>query len=175
MQVIIGLWVLAGLIVAGINGYALLSLLDEPLAGYSSGARQARQKFQQYRRLMEAETEKISSGMKLLAEQFSTSAPKADPAVESKNAISPVLPVRVEKKVNRPTVMLPVLAGIVTSRSTAGRVHRIALLNNSVFFEGEMLKEFTIREISTDGVLLAKGKKTWFLKRPEIAYSLSQQ
>ncbi|WP_419661994.1 uncharacterized protein Dvar_24360 [Desulfosarcina variabilis str. Montpellier] len=172
-QIIIGLWVLAGLMVAGINGYLLLSLLDQPLAGYSPGARQVRRQFQQYQRLLESETEKISSGMQLLAERFASRTPDTDSAVaiheKEKSAVN------VEKKVNRPTVVLPVLAGIVTRHTPVGRLQRIALLNNGIFSEGEMLQEFTIRKISADGVLLAKGKKTWFLKRPEIAYSLSQQ
>ena len=32
IQVFIGLWIIAGLAVMGINGYALMSLMDEPLA-----------------------------------------------------------------------------------------------------------------------------------------------
>lgn len=172
-QVIIGLWVLVGLVVASINGYSLLSLLDEPLAGYSPGARQARRQFQQYQQLMDTQTRKISSGMKLLAERFASSPPEAKQKIEGQKQEKP--PVKVEKTVNRMTIVLPVLAGIVTRRSPVGQVQRIALLNNGVYAEGETLEEFTIQKISADGVLLAKGKKTWFLKRPEIAYSLSQQ
>ena len=81
-QVIIGLWVLVGLVVAGINGYYLLSLLDEPLAGYSPGARQARRQFQQYQQLMETQTRKIASGMKLLAERFASSPSGAEQKIE---------------------------------------------------------------------------------------------
>jgi hypothetical protein len=172
LQVFIGLWVFIGLVVAGINGYALLPLLDEPLAGYSSGALQASRAFQQYRRLMGAETDKISSVMKILAQRFAISEPKINPAARLEKEKRPAT---VEKKVKRPLVRLPVLAGIVNSRSAAGQVYRMALLDNGVFSEGEMLRDFTIRKISADGVLLTKGKKTWLLKRPEIDYSIVKQ
>jgi hypothetical protein len=172
-QVIFGLWLLVGLVVAGINGYYFVSLLDEPLAGYSPGARQARRQFEQYQQLMETQTRKISSGMKLLAERFASSTPEAEQRTEGQKQEKP--PVKVEKTVNRITIVLPVLAGIVTRRSPVGQVQRIALLDNGVYSEGEILQEFTIQKISADGVLLARGKNTWFLKRPEIAYSLSQQ
>ena len=83
-------------------------------------------------------------------------------------------PSTAEKKVNLPPASLPVLAGIVISRLASGTESRLALLDDGVFSEGDRLQDLTIRKISADGVLLAKDKKTWFLKRPEIAYSLSK-
>lgn len=171
VQVYIGLWVLAGLVVMGINGYALMSLLDEPLAGYSAGVRQADRGFQQYRRLLSTETEKIASGMDLLVRCFAAKTTVIEP---SKTADIKQSPSAVEKRVKPPAVALPVLAGIVTRRSTTGAACRLALLNDGVFAEGDTMQDLTIRKISADGVLLAKGKKTWFLTRPEIAYSLSK-
>lgn len=168
----IGLWVIAGLIVLGINGRALLSLLDEPLAGHSSGVRLADRGFQQYRQLLSAKAEKISSGMAHLVQRFTASAPTVEHAlaVEQKQA-----PVKETRRVKLPTVTLPVLTGIVTSRSAAGQTHRVAVLDSGVYSEGEQLQNFTIRQISADGILLARGQQTWFLERPDIGYSLSQR
>ena len=170
-QIFIGLWVIAGLAVVGMNGFALMSLMDQPLAGYSAGVRQVNLGFQQYRRLLNAETMDLSSGMDRLVQRFAIKAPMVE-SQEASDKRQP--PMKVEKKVKSPPVTLPVLAGIVTSRRASGEEYRLALLNDGLFSEGDMLKNFTIRKISGDGVLVAKGKKTWFLQRPDIAYSLSQ-
>lgn len=172
VKAFIGLWVIAGLIVLGVNGRAFLSLLDEPLAGYSSGVRMADRGFQQYRQLLSAKTEKISSAMAHLVQRFSVNAPAVEhaSAVEQKEA-----PAKETRHVNLPTVTLPVLAGIVTRRSAAGQTHHVAVLDSGVYAEGEQLQSFTIRQISADGILLARGKQTWFLERPDIGYSLSKR
>lgn len=171
VQLFIGLWMLAGLVVMGINAYALMSLMDEPLAGYSIGVRHAQGMFQQYRNLLSAETENMDSGMDLLIQRFAAKTTLIEPSQAADTRQSPSA---VEKKVKPPAVALPVLAGIVTSRSTTGAERRLALLNDGVFAEGDQLQDLTIRKISADGVLLAKGKKTWFLKTPDVAYSLSK-
>jgi hypothetical protein len=72
MRALIGLWILAGLMVVGVNGTMLLSLLDEPLAGYSSGVRNADRAFRQYRMRLTAEAEKMTSGMERLTSWFDT-------------------------------------------------------------------------------------------------------
>jgi hypothetical protein len=172
LRIFLGFWIMAGLVVLGINGYALMSLLDEPLAGHSSAVRQVDRGFQQYQRLINTETEKIVSGMELLAHRFAAHTPRVDSSIPVEKK---TVETKAEQKANQPTVTLPVLAGIVTRRSSAGQVNRMALLDGGVYSEGEMLQAFTIRKIDAEGVLLAKGKQTWFLKRPEVAYSLSQQ
>ena len=111
-RLFIGLWVITGLVVLGINGYVLMSLLDEPLAGYSPGVRQADRGFRQYRQLIRDEAEKIYTGMELLVQRFSASVAKIDPLapVDQKEASAPM-----EKKIKQPafaTVTLPVLTGI---------------------------------------------------------------
>ena len=70
IHALVGLWILAGLVVVGVNGTMLMSLLDEPLAGYSSGVRMADQGFRNYRMLVTAQAEKITSGMDLLISRF---------------------------------------------------------------------------------------------------------
>lgn len=171
MQVYIGIWVIIGLVVLGVNGYAFISLVDEPLAGYSPGVQQTDRGLQQYRQMLSAKSEKLSSGLELLAQRFTATVPKHGPpeAVDQKKA-----PVKVAKRPTIETVSLPVLAGIVTSRSAAGRVHRLALLDSGIYSEGETFQDFTIRKISADGVLLSKGKQSWFIERPKITYSVSQ-
>ncbi len=70
IHVLVGLWILAGLVVVGVNGAMLMSLLDEPLAGYSGGVRMADQGFRKYRLLVTVQAEKITSAMDLLMSRF---------------------------------------------------------------------------------------------------------
>lgn len=169
IQALIGLWFLAGLVVIGANGYVLVSLLDEPLSGHSTAVRNADRGFRQYRRLLTAETEKITSGMDRLVKRFVPQAVAKAPPISEKAAL-----LTTKKKPAKPIpVVLPALAGIVTSRSTTGSVNRLAMLDGGVFSEGDTWRELTVKGISAGGVVLARGNRTWFLKAPEIAYSLT--
>lgn len=171
LNLLIGLWVLAGLLVLGLNGNVLLSLLDEPLAGYSPGVHQVDQGFRRYRTLLSLNDGERGAGMEQLSQRFAVVIPEPEPTQEEEKSVID----KVVETVKMPLVSLPVLSGIVTSRSASGEEYRMALLESDVYAEGEKLETFTIREISADGVILAKGNQTWFLKRPEIAYSVSKQ
>ncbi len=172
LHILIGFWVLAGLVVLGLNGFALLSLLDEPLAGYSSEVREVDRGFREYRELLSHNNENMTTGVEALKQRFATAVPDKEisPEEEKKQTL-----VEKEKTIRLPTVTLPVLSGMATSRLVSGVEHRMVFLEDGVYAEGDAMQAFTIREISADGVLLAKGEKTWFLKRPEIAYSVNKQ
>jgi hypothetical protein len=167
----IGLWVLAGLIVTGINGAALLSLLDEPLAGYSSQVRRAARAFRQYQQLLEAEKKKMASGLDLLAGLFEAETDEKPPEAA---APQPIAPKPVRKKPPQP-VVLPVLTGVVTRTSENGTRQWLALMDGRVRTRGDRIRQLTVRKIDGRGVVLAKGSRTWFVKAPEIAYSRTLQ
>lgn len=170
MRALIGLWILTGLVVAGVNGTLLLQLLDEPLAGYSTAVRNASKGFGQYRKLLTAEAQKITSGMDLLASRFTLR------VVEEKKTAAPDISVRsTAKKVAPASVALPALTGIMTSRSTDGTAKRLAVMNGRICNEGDRLGDLTVKGITRTGVRLARGDRTWFLKAPEVAYSLTTQ
>lgn len=170
MHALIGLWILAGLAVLGLNGYMLMSLLDEPLAGYSSQVRNADQSFRQYRMLLSAETEKINIGMQWLAKRFTPMDTQDEPAPPS---VSDSVPVA--KQTAAPPVVLPRLAGIMTSRSTDGTIRYLALMDGRVWAEGDQLQDLTVRQIASRGVTMARGDQSWFVKTPEIAHSVITQ
>lgn len=171
IHILIGLWILAGLTVVGINGYMLMSLLDEPLAGYSSEVRNADRGFRQYRILLTAEAEKITSGMDLLASRFKPIVVEEEKPVFQKVPATPPA----AKKVVPPPVVMPTLKGIVTSRSTDGTARQLALMDGRICAKGDQLRDFTVKWITSGGVSLVRGDQTWFLKAPEIAYSLTTQ
>jgi hypothetical protein len=168
---LIGLWILAGLMVGGVNGTMLLSLLDEPIAGYSSEVRNADRAFQQYRMLLAAEAEKITSGMERLTSWFKPAVMKEEqPPLRKKPA-----PPSLSKKMAPEPVVLPMLTGIMTSRSSDGSTKRLALLDGHICAQGDPLGNFTVKRIARDGISLAQGDRVWYLKAPDVAYSIATQ
>lgn len=171
IHALVGLWILAGLVVAGVNGAMLMSLLDEPLAGNSSGVRMADQGFRNYRMLAAAQAEKITSGMDLIASRFKPGGVETEiPVVQP----PPATPAVVKKTAPAP-LALPTLTGIMTSRSSDGSDRRLALLDGRICAEGERLGNLTVMRITRGGVSLVRGDQAWFLKAPHIAYSVSTQ
>jgi hypothetical protein len=71
-------------------------------------------------------------------------------------------------------VKLPRLRGIVTRRSSDGSTRHLALMDGSIWGEGDRLGDLTVARIGTRGVFLARGDKSWFLKAPDTAYSLTK-
>ena len=171
IHALVGLWILAGLVVAGVNGTMLMSLLDEPLAGYSSGVRMADQGFRKYHQLVAAQAEKITSGMDLLMGRFKIGVVEEEKPVVQEPSAPPLL---VKKRAPAP-VALPMLTGIMTSRSSDGGARRLAVLDGRICAEGEQLGNLTVMRIARGGVSLVKGDQAWFLKAPDIAYSLTTQ
>ena len=171
IHALIGLWILAGLVVAAINGYMLMSLLDEPLAGYSSGVRNADRGFRQYRMLSAAEAEKITLGMDLLASWFKPIVVEEEKP-EFQKLLAPPPP---EKKVAPSPVVMPTLTGIMTSRSADGTARRLAVMDGRICAEGDRVRDLTVKGITSGGVSLVRGGQAWFLMAPEMAYSITTQ
>ncbi len=170
-HVLVGLWILAGLVVAGVNGTMLMSLLDEPLAGYSSGVRMADQGFRKYHLLVAAHAEKITSRMDLLIDRFTPGIVEEEkPVVQQPPAASSLA----KKRAPAPAA-LPTLTGIMTSRSSDGHARRLAVLGGRICAEGDRFGNLTVKRILRGGVSLVKGDQTWFLNAPDVAYSLSTQ
>jgi hypothetical protein len=118
-----------------------------------------------------AEAEKITSGMGVLASRFSAV------VVEEKKPVVPPLkaaPVAAIKKA-LPPAALPTLTGIMTSRSTDSKARRLALMDGRICAEGDRFGDFTVKRITRGGVSLVRGGQAWFLKAPDIAYSVTTQ
>ena len=170
IHALVGLWILAGLVVVGVNGTMLMSLLDEPLAGYSGGVRMADQGFRNYRMLVTAQAEKITSGMDRLISRFKPGGVEEAPAFQKRPA-----PPSFATKRAPALVELPTLTGIMTSRSSDGDARRLAVLDGRICAEGEQLGNLTVMRIARGGVSLVKGDQAWFLSAPDLAYSLTTQ
>lgn len=167
----IGLWVLAGLMVAGLNGYMLLALLDAPLAGYSVETRNTDRAFRQYRLLVQAETDKLAGGMDALINRFAPVEPERQPVIaKTVPAPSPAA------DTHRPRpVVLPALTGIVTCLSEDGSAQWLALMDGAIWSRGDQIRELTVEQIDERGIVLARGDQSWFVKAPDLSYSLAAQ
>ncbi len=170
-RILISCCVLAGLLVVGINGYALLALLDEPLSGYSEGIRTVDRGLLEFRKLSADKSGKVIHGIDRLAGRYT---PELSP--ESSPVSKKVIPKKiVTKRVKALPASLPVLTGILTGYSTNGSTRRLAMLDGAVCAEGEKLGDLTVEEITIRGVRLNNGEKIWFVKAPDNNYSLSMQ
>lgn len=168
-QAWIGLWILAGLAMAGLNGYMLMSLLDEPLAGYSRLVRSVDRGIRQYRTLLAAKTENVTAGMDLITQRFPPASVDDTPSTAGGTTPATVAEHQVE---TRPAA-LPLLTGIVGRRSSDGDVSWLALTDAGVFAAGDTCRDFTVAKISAQGVSLVRGGQAWFLKAPSVGYSLT--
>lgn len=167
---LIGLWVLAGLVVVGINGAMLMALWSEPLAGYSSQVRDAQRAHGQYRSAVAAAAEATDHGLDALRARFTTT-PVPEKTVAAPAPDPPAARVRTAAA----AVPLPVLEGVVTHRSANGRTYCLALMDGRVWTEGERLRGLTVNRIDRRGVALTRGQRTFFLEAPEPTHSLATQ
>ncbi|MGA6926907.1 MAG: hypothetical protein WBY88_14560 [Desulfosarcina sp.] len=167
-QALIGLWILAGLLVAGFNAYAIITLLDTPLSGYSDDVRTVERGMQQCRLLLATAIQKNRSEMAAVAERFPSKTVKHDPI-----ARKPVVSAPVKKSSGEASTRLPCLAGILIRRTADGIVNRLALLDGRPLSEGDTIADFSLRQISDRGVMLARGGRIFFIEAPRVSHSLT--
>ena len=130
----------------------------------------ADQGFRKYRLLVNAGAEKITSGMDLLMGRFETRVMEEKPIVQQ----PPAPPASAKKSAPAP-VALPTLTGILTRRSSDGDAGHLAVLDGRICAEGDRLGNLKVMRIARGGVSLVKGDQSWFLRAPDIAYSLTTQ
>jgi hypothetical protein len=169
-KILIGSWILLGLMILGFNGYKMLVLMDVPLSGYSDSVRSVDRGIRELNHLLAAENEKIEKGLKELSVRYS---PKEKMRTVSKKSVPKPMVKRRPKKKTFTT--LPVLTGILTKWTTNGEAKHLALLDGLVCSEGDKVSGLTIEKISTKGIRLNKKGKTWFIEAPGNSYSLALQ
>ena len=167
----ISLWIVAGLVVAGINGGIGLFLLDAPLSGYSDGVRAIDRGLREYRQRRALASQTVSNAMSALRTRFVQS-----PLPSTESAARPPLPTvsPPEPAPKRPPrVELPVLSGVLTRRTADGEVRRRAILDGRLYAEGDRIGDLTLKTISIRGVTLVRGGRQWLLDAPDTPYSLN--
>lgn len=162
----LGAWVLGALLLVTHNGLSLTQVLDPPLPGYPSEIRGIRQQWGLLEQVpslgpVEAQADFRPDEEELLSRILRTEAPRPEPAAPS----------AVPRAVGD-WVYLPRLTGILATTDGQGAPRFFATLEGVLTVEGQKVWGFTVRKITEEGVVLARGKSSWFLKAPDTGYSV---
>lgn len=169
---LIGLWVLAGLLVAGYNGVSLTTLFEKPLPSLPAEARATIAKWQRLEnhaaaRLKEVlapgEIRKIVAGIDVKKKEAAPATPKRHPVPKTVGKQAPV---------SRKAVALPVLNGIVAVYGANGEVAYLAIIDGKSRKEKSRIGDFVLKKIEARGVVLAQGSRSWFVHAPTVDFSV---
>jgi hypothetical protein len=164
----IGGWILLALLLVGHNGFKLMSFLNPELPEYSRAVKMAREKWQQLERRA-AQAMIVPLGNINLDRIFVTSANV--PNEQKRNVPNPKPQSATEKKI---MVKLPSLTGILRISDVNGNMRSLAVIEGKNLSEGDRVKEFVVKKIRKDGIILARGGARWFVPLPEVKFSLDQ-
>jgi hypothetical protein len=158
----IGAWVLAALVVLGVNGLNLTNLLDQPLLGNSREVKGIRRQWT----LLEHLSSLAIKEAKAVAE------------VDLDRVFSKFEPLSVLKVWDTGTEagqeqgeesgpVLPMLTGILSISDLEGNVRSTAVFHGKRYKEKEQVQGFHIEKIAEEGVYLTKWGTNWFVPAPE--------
>lgn len=161
----VGGWLLAALLLIGVNGYHLLTLQNAQLVGHSPTIKTLRTQLMAWESALRSpswpsaeaglETLPASHRPPVTASSAGAAPPPESEAVEE-------LPAR---------VALPELTGMVTTLDRFGRETYRAVLDGRVYQTADTVGPFTIDAILPDGVILNRDGRQWRLDCPRPAYS----
>ncbi len=158
-----GAWVLAALLILGLNGLNLTNLLDQPLLGNPREVKGIRRQWK-------------------LLEQLSALAireAKAVADVDLDRVFSRFEPMSVLKawdddggpgegeKEEATGPALPVLTGILSVSDLEGNVRSTAVFSGKRYREKDEVQGFRIEKIAEEGVYLVREGTNWFVPAPE--------
>jgi len=166
-KLVTGSFILLAVVLLGYNTIRLASLYDRPLIGASRESRSASEKWGRLEGLLKnqgAVTDTKHLNFKS-SEASSQDAKIADVIPDVR--IAPV-----QKEVSDD--VLPVVTGMLKTLKSDGRAQIAVIINNRPFSENEVVEGFLIKQITEKGIYLTKGKRNWFVKTPEIFYSMDR-
>jgi hypothetical protein len=161
-------WILAALLLIGLNGFHLIALENQPLVGHSSTIKVLRLNLGQYESALSAPV--VSSDDKRLSSILIRYAKPPTPSpittAPSPDVVAPV--------VAPDRITLPVLAGIVQALDQQGRQSYWALLDGRVCRTDDKVGAFVVEQISPGGVVLNRSGRQWHIESPAPHYSKDQ-
>ena len=168
-RVCINGWVLLGLCLLGVNGFALMAFSSPSVPGRSPEVKEVLQKWYRLHGLpMVASVTDIGGNFPELAPtlppphgQAATHTP------ERPEDGSDVLPADWLAE-------LPRLTGIIETADVHGHLTALAVLDGKKLALRDEFQGFTVEKISPDGVVLSRDGERWTLPGPEIRYSLDR-
>jgi hypothetical protein len=164
----LGSWILAALLLIGLNGYHLIALENQPLVGHSPTIKALRLNLGHYENTLS--TPVLSTDDKRLHPILIR---YAEPPAPAPPAIAP--PAEIAAPVVAPDrTVLPVLAGVVQALDQQGRQSYWALLDGRVCRTGDRVGAFVVDRISPRGVVLNRAGRQWSIEAPAPHYSQDQ-
>lgn len=162
----VGAWILGALLLLVHNAVSLTEVLDPPLPGYPNDIRGIRQQWGLLEQVpslgpVEAQADFRPDVDELLSRILQSDAPRPEPTAPA-----------AMRKVSEDWVFLPKLTGILATTNGEGPPRFLATLEGVLTVEGQKIWGFTVRKITEEGVVLARGKSSWFLEAPTTGYSV---
>ena len=154
------------LLVVGFNASKVMFLLSPPISERSTEVRLASHKWEQLR-------QKISSVSKPFVNNIDLDVAFLGTPSDTEN-LKPkavVISTAEEKKEIRETIQLPVLTGILSRTDIYGRATTLAILDGQRLKVNDKIRQFRIRKIKDNGVVITRGKKRWFISAPDVPYT----
>ncbi len=69
-------------------------------------------------------------------------------------------------------ITLPVVQGILKSIDQKGKLHKLVMIDGKAYSEKQKVRDFIIEEILDNGVYLTRDGKKWFVKIPDVKFSI---
>jgi hypothetical protein len=161
-------WLVAALLLLGLNGYAYFSLESQALEGNSRTITALRQKLDQLKNIAANSTllapDRIFNGS--FFSRFNAKEP-GQPRI----AHEPENTAQADK--SNPA-QLPLLTGILESLDPIDGIRYLAVLNGKVCRENDRVESFTVTKISKSGVVLKGFGARWEIQSPTPYYSNDQ-
>jgi hypothetical protein len=157
----IGAWVLAALIVVGVNGLNLTNLLDQPLLGNSREVKGIRR---QWKLLEQLNSLAIKEAKAVAGVDLDRLFSRFEPLSVLKGWDTGTESEEVQAEESGP--ILPTLTGILSVSDLEGNVRSTALFEGGRYKEKDQVQGFRIEKIAEEGVYLTKWGANWFVPAP---------
>lgn len=165
----VGICILVSILLTGYNGFKLMTLFDPFLLKRSDSVIKAMEKWRQFKTKSEEVLSQAlnDSEIKMLTSKIGYPLKKREVSIIKTSKDDNKIEKTIEEK-------LPVLSGILQVLNVQGKTNSYALMEGKKLKEGFKISDFTVQKITENGVLLARGGKTWFIDSPKVYFSLDQ-
>jgi hypothetical protein len=164
-----GAWLLAALLIGGLNVSPLISMEAQPQAGYSRTVRELQTDLQRLDAILAAQLLPLRKSWEL--SDFSR--PSQSAGSVAADPTPPRIGTASRDRVPE-AAPLPTLSGIIQTMAPNGSVYFQAVLNGRSCREKDKLNDFTIEKITPSGVVVRHARATWFIPCPTPFFSSDQ-
>lgn len=157
-------WILAALLLIGLNGFHLLALENQPLVGHSPTIKALRLNLSQWENALTRLA--MSSDDSALRPVFARYQPPVDPPTEAVPE-----PSAEPSAQTPPRIALPALSGIVQALDQQGQQTYLAVLDGRVYRTNDQVGTYVVEQILPRAVILNHAGRQWHIECPTPNYS----